>query len=219
MSSLQDEAQKRKERLAQLRQAGLKRKREDDKATAPAVESTDGGTLVADGKEAPARSAAVATEERRQELDEEEAQVSSRMRYRNYDPETKQGRLGFLDTPAAALDADTVENRALALQDAVRQQSRADAAAADEDQDEPMALDRLQPVEGRNADLKRELAKRLAKVKPLQDAMIRKFVRDKVVALRARGDARAAEVAEDGGDLAREVERREAEARRDTIDV
>lgn len=235
MSSLEVEAEKRKARLAQLRQAGLKRKRDNDNGAAaadaaavagtqieshsPAIEARADDTDEADAAaEGALRDVATTTTDLRAELDAEATEAAARMRYRNYDPATRSGRSGFLDPPTAAEAEETVENRSKALQLAAsRARLAEEAAAAAESGDALISVDKLQPIDGRNADLKRELARRMAKVQPLQDAMIRKFVRERVLALRAKGDTPAAEAAEDGGDLAREVQRREEEARRDTL--
>ncbi len=180
--SLDSNAAKRKERLALLK----KRKR---------PENDDGiGALV--------------SAERSQELQKDAAEAESKMKFRNYDPETKMPKLGFLEPPVAKDSEETVEHRAKALAKEVAEEAKKSATAAQE-----LDLFNLQPKKP-NWDLKRDLEWRMEKLKTKQDAAVAKLVRERILAIQLKGNQDEIEAIQGGADLAREVDRREAEARR-----
>ena len=160
--SLDDQSQRRKDRLALLKAA--KRKREE-------------GVL-----EDVAQASEVA---------------SSKMRYRNYDPETKDAKLGFLAAPVEE-EEETVERRASRL----AEQTKEEAAVSDQ----PIDIFNLQPKKP-NWDLKRDLNRKLERLKGKQELMVAKLVRERILTLKAAGSTKAIDDIHGGrGDLARQVE-------------
>lgn len=96
------------------------------------------------------------------------------MQYRNYDPESQAPKLGFLHNPAQA-DVETTESRANILQaDTLRNTTHPDT---DEIRYEAQDL----RANGANWDLKREVLSKLEQLKPQQDAIIAKYVREKIM--------------------------------------
>lgn len=100
--------------------------------------------------------------------------VQTKMNYRNYDPETKDSKLGFLNNPSASVEEPTVEQRAEALARETKLTSERlhDSATA-------LNLTTLQPKRP-NADLKRALEDRIAKLRPKQERVVREYVKERL---------------------------------------
>ncbi|ORY83106.1 mRNA splicing factor [Protomyces lactucae-debilis] len=113
--SLDENARKRKERLAQLQATKRKHSALEDTEAAAAV--------IAEGPD---------------EADDDEPALKLKVA-RNYDMETKLPKLGFLNAGEMTGAADTVENRSKALI------AEAEAAQEDGEEDAPLDLEQLQP--------------------------------------------------------------------------
>lgn len=111
-------------------------------------------------------------------------QAETKMRHRNYDPETNAPKLGYLANPADDVE-DTVEGRAKML---VESTLTEDSAMGSEKRS--LDLTSIQPKKP-NWDLKRDLDNRLAKVQGKQSLIVAKLVRDKITALKAAGNIEA----------------------------
>ena len=95
------------------------------------------------------------------------------MRYRNYDAESKDAKLGFLNSDTLTTD-QTLEQRAKELEKQIKQ----DAEDAQKDVIDLLALQPKKP----NWDLKRELQLKLDKLKPKQDATVLRLIRERLQA-------------------------------------
>lgn len=136
----------------------------------------------------------------------EEDEAASKMQYRNYDPESKAPKLGFLSNPAGDLD-DTLEKRASALiQDTLEAENAAAAAAS---ADATLDLSTIQP-KNPNSDLKRRLNEKLAKLRERQSVIVANLVREKILASRAISKE---DGLKDGQDISRQVALMEKSAR------
>lgn len=165
--SLDDQSQKRKERLALLKSS--KRKRDDNLPD---------------------------------ELVREKEEVEAVMKYRNYDPETNAPKLGFLNDPTPA-DQPTVETRGSELVAQTRSEDLTRAVDA-----APLDIATIQSRKP-NWDLKRDLERKLEKVRGRQEAVVAKIVRARILASKADG---AASLGSGNGrepDLALQVEQKE----------
>ncbi|BFZ54375.1 hypothetical protein PYCC9005_001410 [Savitreella phatthalungensis] len=140
---------------------------------------------------------------------------STRMQYRNFDPETQTATIGYLKPPVGANDSDTVENRVVTLIDEARK-DRDDGNSQEEELSEAVHLsvdDRAEvslcsstagaDLPMRNKDLKRDLERRRAKFRPLERRRIDEHIRQMM-----RETARTTE------DLSVQVRMNEAAARR-----
>ncbi|CCG84872.1 protein of unknown function [Taphrina deformans PYCC 5710] len=136
--SLENQSQKRKERLALL--SSNKRKRDDDLT---------------------------------EELAKEKEDVESKMKFRNYDPETNAPKLGFIDTPVPA-EQETVETRAKELVEKTRTEDLTAREASD-----PLDLFTLQTRKP-NWDLKRDLNRKLERLKSKQDTVVARLIRERI---------------------------------------
>lgn len=99
--------------------------------------------------------------------------TSNVMQYRNYDPDSQAPKLGFLHNPVQA-DVETMESRA---QDLEKDLMRTNAPL-DNDASQYEAQDFR--AKGAHWDLKRDLLSKLEQLKPQQEAIIAKYVRDKI---------------------------------------
>lgn len=148
-------ANDRKSRLAHLK--SLKRKQaptEDDNSTSDA--NTSSSAIV------------------RTELEEEESSVTKTyLSGRNYDPETRNVKLGFEEVPIGNKE-NTLEYKAeqLALESKVIQEK-------EEKDDKPLDLFKLQPKRP-NWDLKRDLQEKMQPVDVLTENAIARLVRERV---------------------------------------
>jgi coiled-coil domain-containing protein 12 len=126
---------------------------------------------------------------------------------RNYDPTTRTTKLGFTESPLSRLpeDFETVEEVALNL--AIEAIHEADKATKDSGE---VDLFSLQPKRA-NWDLKRDVEKKLERLKPKTDAAIARLVRERLLQEKKSGTG-ATE-----GDLAKMVEKREREEREESV--
>ena len=95
------------------------------------------------------------------------------MRYRNYDAETQDAKLGFLNSDDLKTD-DTLEQRAKSLERQIKQD-------AQDAQEEVVDITSLQPKKP-NWDLKRELHRKLDKFKQKQNATVLRLIRERLQA-------------------------------------
>ncbi|KIH88099.1 coiled-coil domain-containing protein 12 [Sporothrix brasiliensis 5110] len=110
---------------------------------------------------------------------------------RNYDPETRNARLGFEVEPNLAAGNDTVEAQAAKLEADVRREQHEEEGGDGEGADgdarprdsggKPIDLFKLQPKKP-NWDLKRELNKRLEPLNARTDNAIGRLVRERLAA-------------------------------------
>jgi coiled-coil domain-containing protein 12 len=128
---------------------------------------------------------------------------------RNYDPTTRTTKLGFQENPLANLpqDFETVEEVAINL--AIEAITQAEQQKGTEEGGE-VDLFSLQPKRA-NWDLKRDLEKKVERLKPRTDRAIARLVRE-----RLGGKKGEEEVGE--GDLARVVEMRERREREEEVE-
>jgi coiled-coil domain-containing protein 12 len=128
---------------------------------------------------------------------------------RNYDPTTRTTKLGFQENPLASLpqDFETVEEVAINL--AIEAITQAEQQKGTEEGGE-VDLFSLQPKRA-NWDLKRDLEKKVERLKPRTDRAIARLVRE-----RLGGKKGEEEVGE--GDLARVVEMRERREREEEME-
>ena len=145
-------ANDRKSRLAQLK--SLKRKQ--------APEDTSADT----SEDGPSTSSALTAPP-------EDSVTKSYLSGRNYDPETRNAKLGFQDTPIAD-PTSTLEYKAsqLALQTKIEQE-------AEKTEDKPLDLFKLQPKKA-NWDLKRDLELKMRPVDVWTENAIARIVRERV---------------------------------------
>lgn len=133
---------------------------------------------------------------------------------RNYDPSTRTTKLGFQENPLANLPEtfETVEEVAINLAiEAITEGDRGKNKDVSE-----VDLFSLQPKRP-NWDLKRDLEKKLERLKPRTDRAIAKLVRERLVEEKRKGGAAAAADAVGEGDLAMMVEMREQHEREERI--
>lgn len=133
---------------------------------------------------------------------------------RNYDPSTRTTKLGFTESPLSKLpeDFETVEEVALNL--AIEAIHEADKVTNKEGGE--VDLFSLQPKRP-NWDLKRDVEKKLERLKPKTDAAIARLVRNRLLAERKEGKEGDVDEVGTGGDLAQMVEMREREEREESI--
>lgn len=98
--------------------------------------------------------------------------VSKYVSGRNYDFETRGAKLGFESAPSDG--KDTLEKKASLLQQDVKQQ-----AQAEEEEDKPLDLFKLQPKKP-NWDLKRDLDRKLDILNVRTDNAIARLVRERI---------------------------------------
>lgn len=128
---------------------------------------------------------------------------------RNYDAETRTTKLGYTENPLAKLpeDFETVEEVAINLAiEAIKEADKTNKDAAEVD------LFSLQPKRA-NWDLKRDMEKKLERLKPKTDAAIARLVRERL--LKEKEQKGGAEHAE--ADLSKMVELREREEREESV--
>lgn len=133
---------------------------------------------------------------------------------RNYDPATRTTKLGFQENPLANLPEtyETVEEVAINL--AIEAITEGDKNK-NKDVSE-VDLFSLQPKRP-NWDLKRDLEKKLERLKPRTDAAIAKLVRERLLGeKKGKGGGGDAEAVGEG-DLARMVEMREQYEREESV--
>ena len=129
---------------------------------------------------------------------------------RNYDPSTRTTKLGFQENPLAKLpeNYETVEEVAINLAiEAITENDK--SKTEDVTQVDLFSLQPKRP----NWDLKRDMEKKLERLKPRTDAAIAKLVRERLLGeKRKEGDAVGGEA-----DLARIVEMREQHEREESV--
>jgi coiled-coil domain-containing protein 12 len=133
---------------------------------------------------------------------------------RNYDPSTRTTKLGYTESPLSKLpeDYETVEEVALSL--AIEAIHEADKATNKEGGE--VDLFSLQPKRP-NWDLKRDVEKKLERLKQKTDSAIARLVKQRLLAeKKMKGKEGTDEVGTDG-DLAQMVEKREREEREESI--
>lgn len=108
----------------------------------------------------------------------EATDTESKMRFRNYDPESKGPKLGYLQNHDA--QGLTVEDRAEILRDRTLQE-------ADRASQAYLETSTLQTRKG-DWDLKRDLDRRLEYVKSKQEFVVAKNVRERILTLRSSGE-------------------------------
>jgi coiled-coil domain-containing protein 12 len=205
-------ANDRKSRLAQLK--SLKRKQAPDDASADASEE---GPSISNSS-----SSALATTN-----PESSDATKSYLSGRNYDPETRNAKLGFQDTPIAD-PTSTLEYKASQL---ALQTKRAQEQETTEDK--PLDLFKLQPKKA-NWDLKRDLELKMKPVDVWTENAIARIVRTRVEGAkktikenRAEDGGEGEEVGMEGEELVEvialkekeEEESRKREADEDAADV
>ena len=153
-TSLDAAATERKARLAKLK--SLKRKQPDNTDDADNSNSTT-------NRDPPSTEA---------QSDEIPSVVNTYLSGRNYDPATRGPKLGFEQAPTE--NEETLEDRAAQISDETSRQ-----AAAEEKQDKPLDLFKLQPKKP-NWDLKRDLAKKMELLDTRTDNAIARLVRQKI---------------------------------------
>ncbi|KAF3007849.1 hypothetical protein E8E13_010778 [Curvularia kusanoi] len=183
----------RKARLAQLKSLKRKQAPSDDVQDA----STDDSTALTTTHEEDAPSV-----------------VTTYLSGRNFDPSTRNVKLGFDNTPVAD-PTNTLEYKAqqLALQTKAEQEK--------EKNDEPLDLFKLQPKKP-NWDLKRDLNEKMRTggLERETENAIAKLVRERVEAqkrekLKGTGKGEGEEVGMEGGELVEAMNQREAEEERE----
>lgn len=134
---------------------------------------------------------------------------------RNYDATTRTTKLGFTENPLSKLpeDFETVEEVAInlaieAIHAAEKQNNKDGATEVD--------LFSLQPKRP-NWDLKRDVEKKLERLKPKTDAAIARLVRERLLQEKKNGGNAAGASAATEGDLAKMVEMREREEREESV--
>lgn len=171
--SLSAAASDRKSRLAHLKSLKRKQAPTEDDAAAESEPST----------------ALVPTES-----SEAQSITKSYLSGRNFDPETRNVKLGFDSAPITDV-TDTLEYKAeqLALESKKQQ-------AAEEKEDNPLDLFKLQPKKP-NWDLKRDLDQKMETVNVWTENAIAKIVRERV---EAQKKARAVKLGEEGEEVGME---------------
>jgi coiled-coil domain-containing protein 12 len=127
---------------------------------------------------------------------------------RNYDPSTRTTKLGFTESPLSKLpeDFETVEEVAINLAiEAIHESEKTTTENGEID------LFSLQPKRA-NWDLKRNLEKKLERLKPKTEAAIARLVRERLLAEKKDGSDEFGE-----GDLVKMVEMREREEREESV--
>jgi coiled-coil domain-containing protein 12 len=126
---------------------------------------------------------------------------------RNYDATTRTTKLGYTESPLLKLpeDFETVEEVAINLAiDAIQE---GDKLAKDTGEIDLFSLQPKRP----NWDLKRDVEKKLERLKPKTDAAIARLVRDRLLLEKKSG------VEHTDADLAKLVEKREQEEREQSV--
>lgn len=126
---------------------------------------------------------------------------------RNYDATTRTTKLGYTESPLSKLpeNFETVEEAAINLSiDAIEQ---GDKLAKDTGEVDLFSLQPKRP----NWDLKRDLEKKLERLKPKTDAAIARLVRDRLLQEKKQGEDHME------ADLAKLVEKREQEEREGSV--
>jgi len=128
---------------------------------------------------------------------------------RNYDATTRTTKLGFTESPLSKLpeDFETVEEVALNL--AIEAIHEADKATKDNVEVDLFSLQPKRP----NWDLKRDVEKKLERLKPKTDAAIARLVRDRLLQEKKAGGGEK----HTDGDLAKMVEMRERQDREESV--
>ena len=187
MSSLDAQGEERKKRLAQLK--SLKRKQDV-------------------GGEHGAAAAAVAIAHHGGEATDEISERGIRLSGRNFDAEERAPKMGFTHAPNEG--QETVENRAMEIVDVVKAQQVEEEAA-----EKPIDLFNLQPKKP-NWDLKRDVDKKLQRLKPRTKSAIAKLVQERINATKtgkegSEGQATNTAVEEKLAELVREREKNKGE--------
>jgi coiled-coil domain-containing protein 12 len=127
---------------------------------------------------------------------------------RNYDASTRTTKLGFQESPLSKLpeEFETVEEVAIDL--AIQALHEADKSNNQEGEVDLFALQPNRP----NWDLKRNVEKKLERLKPKTDAAIAKLIRERLKTEKKKGE----DIME--GDLSKIVERREQEDKEEAGD-
>ena len=138
---------------------------------------------------------------------------------RNYDPTTRTTKLGFTESPLAKLPSDfeTVEEVAINLAiEAIHAAEKTNSN--NKDTNVEVDLFSLQPKRP-NWDLKRDVEKKLERLKPKTDAAIARLVRERLQGQKNKegigGGGGGVDSVE--GDLAKMVEMREREEREESV--
>ena len=126
---------------------------------------------------------------------------------RNYDAATRTTKLGFTESPLSKLpeDFETVEEVALNL--AIEAIHEADKVTKDNVEVDLFSLQPKRP----NWDLKRDVEKKLERLKPKTDAAIARLVRERLLQQKSNEGIRA------DGDFAKMLEMRERQDREESI--
>ena len=188
--SLSSEAEKRKERLLALKKR--KRGQFEDSEEKPSEESA----LTTKDSSTSENNTSIPCLQRPPIIN-----ISLPLSGRNYDASTRTTKLGFQESPLSKLpeEFETVEEVAIDL--AIQALHEADKSNK---QGGEVDLFSLQPKRP-NWDLKRNVEKKLERLKPKTDAAIAKLIRERLAQEKKKGGDYAE------GDLAKIVERREQE--------
>ena len=127
---------------------------------------------------------------------------------RNYDATTRTTKLGFTESPLSKLpeDFETVEEVAINL--AIEAIHAADKSTKDSTEVDLFSLQPKRP----NWDLKRDVEKKLERLKPKTDAAIARLVRERLLQEKQKNSEEHTD-----GDLAKMVEMREQKEREESV--